>query len=367
MSAYDAHKNFAYSTVATAPSPATSGTSLTVATGDGTKFPTPPFNCTAWPASTQPSTANAEEIRVTAVAGDVFTIVRAQESSTAQSIAVGYQIDNSVSVKVITDIETTIPQNIYDVTNYGAVGDNSTDDTTAINSAIAAMNTNKGGILYFPAKTNGYKVTTNLTPIGSSAGQGHYIVLGPGPVRPTNGAGGLLKDTSTNESTLWLGLSIVSSTNAAIGITGITAQGPNATIRDCYFSFINQPVFVNTSSVDGHTTIVGNKVNNASHSLNSNQGAFHVLTGAVRIEGNTLQNSTYTGTNDAFIYMVAATSNFWVINNSISSTSGTVNNGLYIEAGASNFYFVIGNDFHLATTQIGDNGTGTSKQVALNL
>lgn len=38
MPTFDGHKNFAYSTVATAPSPATSGTSLVVQTGDGSKF-----------------------------------------------------------------------------------------------------------------------------------------------------------------------------------------------------------------------------------------------------------------------------------------------------------------------------------------
>lgn len=66
----DAHANFAYSMVATAPSPPTAGTSLTVASGDGAKFPAAPFNATVWPASTQPTTANAEIVRVTAISTD---------------------------------------------------------------------------------------------------------------------------------------------------------------------------------------------------------------------------------------------------------------------------------------------------------
>jgi len=61
----DVHKNFAYSTVATAPSPASSGTSLVVQAGDGAKFPTVPFNATVWPAGLQPLTTNAEIVRVT--------------------------------------------------------------------------------------------------------------------------------------------------------------------------------------------------------------------------------------------------------------------------------------------------------------
>ena len=37
----DAHKNFAYSTIATAPTPATSGTTLVVQAGEGALFPHP--------------------------------------------------------------------------------------------------------------------------------------------------------------------------------------------------------------------------------------------------------------------------------------------------------------------------------------
>lgn len=99
----DARKNFAYSTVATAPSPASSGTSLVVATGDGTKFPSAPFNATVWPVSSQPTTANAEIVRVTAIATDTFTITRAQESSSARSIVVGDQIAATITKKTLDD------------------------------------------------------------------------------------------------------------------------------------------------------------------------------------------------------------------------------------------------------------------------
>ena len=103
--AIDAHKNFSYSTVATAPSPADSGTSLVVAAGDGTKFPTVPFNCTVWPTGVDPSTTNAEIVRVTNISTDTFTITRAQESSTARSIVVGDQIAATITSKTLTDVE----------------------------------------------------------------------------------------------------------------------------------------------------------------------------------------------------------------------------------------------------------------------
>lgn len=105
---FDDHKNFGYSTVATAPSPALSGTSLTVATGQGALFPAAPFNVTIWPASAFPLASNAEIARVTAVVGDVLTIVRAQEGTSARAITVGDQIANTITSKVITDIEAEV-------------------------------------------------------------------------------------------------------------------------------------------------------------------------------------------------------------------------------------------------------------------
>lgn len=101
----DAHKNFAYSTVATAPSPDTTGTSLVVQTGEGGRFPTPPFNATVWPAGDQPLPANAEIVRVTAISVDTMTITRTQESTTARAIQVGDQIAATITAKTLQDVE----------------------------------------------------------------------------------------------------------------------------------------------------------------------------------------------------------------------------------------------------------------------
>jgi prepilin-type N-terminal cleavage/methylation domain-containing protein len=80
------------STVATAPSPASSGTSLTVASGQGARFGTPPFYATIWPAGLQPLPSNSEVVLVSAVSGDTFTITRTQQGSSARSVIVGDQI-----------------------------------------------------------------------------------------------------------------------------------------------------------------------------------------------------------------------------------------------------------------------------------
>src|ERR1019366_5993586 len=108
--------NGAYSTVLTAPSPASSGTSLVIQSGDGVRFPTAPFNATVWPAGAQPlfaNVVNAEIVRVTSVTTDTFTITRAQEGTSARSIVVGDQIDATITAKTVTDIETAIPNGAW--------------------------------------------------------------------------------------------------------------------------------------------------------------------------------------------------------------------------------------------------------------
>lgn len=107
---FDAHANLANSLVASPPSPAISGTSLTVTAGQGALFPLAPFNCIVCPANTLPTTSNAEIVRVTAIVGDTFTIERAQENTDAQAIIAGYYIANAETAKTFTDIESAISE-----------------------------------------------------------------------------------------------------------------------------------------------------------------------------------------------------------------------------------------------------------------
>lgn len=106
--AFDNLKNFAISLVALAPSPATSGTSLTVTSGDGARFPAAPFQAVVWPLGAVPDPTNAEIVRVSAINGDVLTITRAQESSTARTVLVGDQIALAVTAKQFTDLQALV-------------------------------------------------------------------------------------------------------------------------------------------------------------------------------------------------------------------------------------------------------------------
>lgn len=89
-------KDFATALIATAPSPATSGTSLVLATGMGARMPAVPFNAVAHPDGQLPTLDNAEQVLVTARTTDTLTITRAQGLTSAKSIATGWRLSNSI-------------------------------------------------------------------------------------------------------------------------------------------------------------------------------------------------------------------------------------------------------------------------------
>jgi pectate lyase-like protein len=108
---YDSHRNFSVTTVATPPTPATTGTTLTPTSVS--TFPDPavsgPFNVVVWPTGQQPLSTNAEILRVTALAGGIWTITRTQEGSLSRSITTGDQLALTMTAKLLTDIESNIP------------------------------------------------------------------------------------------------------------------------------------------------------------------------------------------------------------------------------------------------------------------
>ncbi len=97
----------ALSTVATAPSPATSGLSLVLHAGDGAHCPATPFFANVWPTAVGPTAANIETIQVTNVATDTLTIVRAQNGTAARSIIVGDQFAVPPAATVILTVTAT--------------------------------------------------------------------------------------------------------------------------------------------------------------------------------------------------------------------------------------------------------------------
>jgi|SRR5215831_10718532 len=103
--AMDLFKNFAYGTIVVPPTPPNLGTTLTVGSGHSSRFPAPPFSASVWPIGLPADPTNAEIIRVTGIAGDVWTIQRAQESSTARAILNTDQVAQALTTKAIADLK----------------------------------------------------------------------------------------------------------------------------------------------------------------------------------------------------------------------------------------------------------------------
>jgi hypothetical protein len=104
--AYTDHKNLANSLVATAPSPATTGTSLVVTTAEGALFSSGTFLCIVGPANTVLTPSNSEYVLATR-STDTFTIVRKQQGSSARTIVVGDQIAEVLTGEHLAEIERT--------------------------------------------------------------------------------------------------------------------------------------------------------------------------------------------------------------------------------------------------------------------
>jgi len=217
----DAHKNFAYSTVATPPSPGVSGTSLVVAAGGGANFPTPPFNLTVWPIGVIPLPTNAEIARCTAISVDTLTLARAQEGSTARAIIAGDQVAASITAKTITDIETMLVYNgDYAAGNY-------VDGQIVVYNGIAYLCTS-------PTNTAPGGWPGGITPANPPLTTVYGTSL---PASPYDGQEAILVDSVTNPTYQWRFRYNLGSTSAykwefiggaPVVVSDATAQGvPN--------------------------------------------------------------------------------------------------------------------------------------------
>jgi hypothetical protein len=157
-------------------------TTLTVSAGTGVLFPTPaanqPFLATLLDAATQ---TVSEIVLVTARVGDVFTIVRAQEGTTAKTWSGGDIVANLVTAGTAQNMEQ-IPQAQAAAHNWG-------QDTGGVNSYVAA---------YSPPITQRIEGMTLRIKIANSNTGASTLDVGAGPspwVNPDGsslGAGALI-------------------------------------------------------------------------------------------------------------------------------------------------------------------------------
>ena len=87
----------------------------------------------------------------------VFPLVRTFFSPGVFLLALGFAF-LSVSPGAQAQGSPASGPTVYNVQSYGAVGDGSTDDTAAINSAVVACHNAGGGIVWFPPTPSGYSI-----------------------------------------------------------------------------------------------------------------------------------------------------------------------------------------------------------------
>lgn len=162
-------KDFATGIVVTAPSPATSGVTLTLQTGEGARMPAVPFFATAHPATEMPTLDNAEKVSVTDVTGDVLTIVRGQGDTTAKSIVAGWRLSNAL----FADNIAVALADLTDDATHRLVTDT---EKTTWNAKQAAMGSDDNYVtdaekanLHAPSSDNQTASTVANTPAGNIA------------------------------------------------------------------------------------------------------------------------------------------------------------------------------------------------------
>ncbi len=134
-------KNNAKSTITD--NPLTSGaTTLNVQSGDGAKFPAAPFQATLYTTDT----ALGEIVKITAKSTDAFTIVRAQEGTSAQSWAQNAHIELLVTAKLFDDFQTRT-EIIVATDGSGDYNCDGTADEVEINDALSNLPSTGGVVL----------------------------------------------------------------------------------------------------------------------------------------------------------------------------------------------------------------------------
>lgn len=142
----DAFGNFIISTVATAPDPASSGTTLSINSADSTLFievtGTTDVDAVVWPSGVEPRRDNAEIIRLTLISDGDYTIARAQQGTLAKNIAVGWNIMVGLTAKSIQDILDLIDGKVdtSELLNYSLI-DGSRPFTGAVEGVMPTLST----------------------------------------------------------------------------------------------------------------------------------------------------------------------------------------------------------------------------------
>jgi hypothetical protein len=227
-------------------------TSLILAAGTGALFPQPGngFYVTLWNNAHYPNNPHAdpnmEKVQVSARSTDTLTISATTKTHNNNcTVALLDVAQNTTDLQTaINNLETgvthvpsatfttpgIVKQTVYNVRDYGAVGDSVTDDSTSFNAAIIAANTAGGGIVYVPPATYKIAHTVNVLSNVELQGAGYSTLL-----NLVSGTSNAIINCDTQAHVLIHNLRIDGSTT-------------NLSLSNVFALFINNP---NDVTVDG--------------------------------------------------------------------------------------------------------------------
>lgn len=215
-----------------------------------------------------------------------------------------------------------IENGFFDVTNYGAVGDGTTDDSDSIIAAIDAVPA-AGGVVYFPIGT--YRVTKQIL----IDGKPNIQMLGDGyasVIKPDNGSYiVMLFDNASGGATLQ-GLAFdsgnyINPTMTMVKMTGATAY---TTIQNCVFSGCAYGLYLAETYV---MKVVDNQFSNCGVCLYATNAEGSVAD--LLIDGNTFGTCTFG--SDPLVRLIYNGVRF---NNNYFETESKYRASLYISTGS---------------------------------
>ena len=350
-------QNNSRSLVATAPSPATSGTSLVVTAATGADFPAPGngFWATIWDAALYADPTNdpaMEIVLVTARSTDTLTITRAQQGTAARTVAVGDAIALLWTASNVTDMtgaintaETAITSKFWDAVVAASGG-----DYTDLGSALTA---GAKRILVKGSITQGAALTISQTDVYIEGNGAAIITIG----NTTN----TITSSGARNVINGIQFDINSTSDLASNDTGfVTITGAYSVLSNCYFDLAG----VTTATV-GCVVKIGSNSNIYVHNNKfvGGNGLRFILNTFASNRKVIVSNNLFEGFTDMTaigVVTTAADLKVDILNNHISpSTMAASKNLIHYETTSTGVIQanIIGNTIHAIGTYANTNHT----------
>lgn len=299
MTSFDGFSNFAYGTVSTPPSPATTGTTLVLQTNEGDSFADPSvdnYNAIVWDGNDNfPTVDNSEIVRVTGKSGDTFTITREQESTTARTIVANDKFIGGITLKTINDIFGAINalETMLDPSTNTVTADTIQEDTSGNGVDIDSLKIKDGAPIWDGWIPLGYTLTYASATSATITGVDLTSIFTPGTK--------ITLTQSTGGQKFWYVLSSSYSSDTTINFieTGDYTL-VNEAITSPKYSLIERPVgfprsfdYSTIVTIATNTSMTFTSVTIAIAEYSISGGIFVYELNVLGTTGGTLSNSIY--------------------------------------------------------------------------